>query len=250
MIKKSDVTKVELQKAQLLTQQDMAANSYEQVINALKFSMGIPTTQNIQIETQIENQNIQDYLNQQHVDLQLANTQNRFIASELNTLRNSRLPSVALLGSYSQTGFGYDKKPDEFLKFFPVSFAGIQVSYPLFNGTVTNRKIKQKKIEVQNSELQVALVKDHNEMLIENAIQRRLVARQIIENTSRQIILATTVYEQMVLQQKEGTASLTEILLADNALREGQQAYLSAIVDYLKADLELKKLTGNISIKN
>jgi OMF family outer membrane factor len=250
MIKKSDVTKVELQKSQLLTQQDMAANSYEQVINALKFLMGIPATQHIQIEKQIGNQNIQDYHNQQHVDLQLASTQNRFIASELSTLRNARLPSVAILGSYSQTGFGYDKKPDEFLKFFPVSFAGIQVSYPLFNGTVTNRKIKQKKIEVQNSELQVALVKDQNEMLIENAIQRRFIARQIIGNTSGQIILATTVYEQMLLQQKEGTASLTEVLLADNALREAQQAYLTTIVDYLKADLELKKLTGNILINN
>ena len=43
-------------------------------------------------------------------------------------------------------------------------------------------------------------------------------------------------------------ASLTDIVLADNALREAQQTYLSAVVDYLKADLELKKLTGNISI--
>jgi len=38
--------------------------------------------------------------------------------------------------------------------------------------------------------------------------------------------------------------------LADNALREAQQAYLTSMVDYLKADLELKKLTGNISINN
>jgi outer membrane protein TolC len=36
-------------------------------------------------------------------------------------------------------------------------------------------------------------------------------------------------------------------LLADNALREAQQTYLTTVIDYLKADLELKKLTGNIS---
>jgi OMF family outer membrane factor len=51
-----------------------------------------------------------------------------------------------------------------------------------------------------------------------------------------------------VLQQKQGTATLTDVLLADNALREAQQNYLSAVVDYLKADLEIKKLTG--AIKN
>jgi OMF family outer membrane factor len=33
-------------------------------------------------------------------------------------------------------------------------------------------------------------------------------------------------------------------------LREAQQNYLSNIVEYLKADLELKKITGNLLIKN
>jgi OMF family outer membrane factor len=52
------------------------------------------------------------------------------------------------------------------------------------------------------------------------------------------------------LQQKSGTASFTDVLLSDNALREAQQSNISAVIDYLKADLELKKLTGNISKKN
>jgi len=38
--------------------------------------------------------------------------------------------------------------------------------------------------------------------------------------------------------------------MADNTVREAQKSYLNAIIDYLKADLELKKLTGNISLKN
>ena len=63
-----------------------------------------------------------------------------------------------------------------------------------------------------------------------------------------QIKLSETVYNQVVLQQKQGTASLTDILLADNSLRESQQNYLSAVVEFLKAELELKKLTGNLSV--
>jgi OMF family outer membrane factor len=68
-----------------------------------------------------------------------------------------------------------------------------------------------------------------------------------VETTTKQIELAESVYGQTVLQQKQGVANLTEVLLADNALREAQQNYLSAVIDYLKADLELKKLSGNIS---
>lgn len=249
MIKGTDVKKVELQLEQLKTQKDIIANNAEQVLNALKLSMGKPSTLNIQIETDIQF-NINDYTNATTVDLQLINSQKSLLNSELKTLKNSRLPSVSLYGSYGQTGFGYDKKPNDFLKFFPSSFVGLQLSYPLFNGTVTYRKINQKKIEIQNSQLQISLVTDQNNMLIENANRRRAVTQKTIANTLSQIDLARTVYEQTSLQQKEGTANLTDVLLADNTLREAQQNYLSAIVEYLKADLELKKLTGNITIKN
>ena len=250
MIKGTDVSKVELQKDQLTTQRELIANNLEQVMNALKFSMGITINQNIQIETDIQFNSIREYSIVPTIDLQLTNIQNRFLTSELTTLKNSRLPSLSIYGSYGQTGFGYDKKPNDFLKFFPASFVDLQFSYPLFNGTVTYRKINQKKIEIQNNELQISLVTDQNNMLIENANRRRFITQKTIANTLSQINLARTVYEQTLLQQKEGTSNLTDVLLADNALREAQQSYLSAIVEYLRADLELKKLTGNITLKN
>lgn len=250
MIKKSDVSKVALQKEQLITQSHLIESNLEQVLNALKFSMGISLQQNLEIENEILNKPAGDYLVKQPVDLQIAYAQNKLISSELGTLRNSRLPAVSLYGSYGQTGFGYDEKPNDFLKFFPTSFAGLQVSVPIFNGTVTKRKINQKKIELQNSQLQIENVADQNNMLIENATRKRMVTQQTIKNTTSQINLAKNVYDEMILQQKEGTANLTEILLADNALREAQQSQVNAIIDYLKADLELKKLTGNISLKN
>ena len=147
--------------------------------------------------------------------------------------------------------FRSDKKPNNFLKFYPIGFAGVQLSYPLFNGTVTQRKINQKKLEITNNELQSKLITEKNDMEVENAIRQKTIALSTITNTENQIGLAKTIYEQTVLQQKQGTASLTDVLLADNALREAQQNYLNAVIDFLKADLELKKLTGSItSIKN
>jgi len=250
MIKATDVSKIELQKVQLTTQREIVSNNIEQTLNLLKFSMGIAINQDLQTETDIQYKSIYGYSNVPTVDLQLTAMQNRLLVSELNTLKNSRLPSVSLYGSYGQTGFGYDKKPDDFLNFFPASFVGVQLSYPLFNGTVTHRKINQKKIEIQNNEFQTDLVTEQNKLLIENAQNRRTVTHHSIANTLLQIDLARTVYEQTLLQQKEGTANITDVLLADNSLRESQQSYLTAIVEYLKADLELKKLTGNISLKN
>lgn len=249
MVKSTDVTKVQLQEAQLQTQKEIISSKIEQVMNVLKFSMGISINQNGEIDQNIEFKNSSEFAHLMSVDILLVETQNRFLKSELSTLKNSRLPSLSLYGTYGQTGFGYDVKPNDFLKFFPISFVGVQLSYPLFNGTVTQRKINQKKLEIINSKLQLSLATEQNTMLIENAKRMKITAQLTVENTLSQIKLSQTVYEQTVLQQKQGTANLTDILLADNTLRDAQQNYLSAVVDYLKANLELKKLTGNISNK-
>jgi len=248
LAKGTDVSKVKLQVSQLATQKENISGKYEQVLNALKFAMGISIEQNLQIEANIQYQNTNEYTPSSTLDIRIINTQNRLLSSELTTLNKSRfLPSLNFIGMYGTTGFGYNGLQNSFLDFYPIGYVGIQLSYPLFNGTLTLRKITQKKFELRNSELQFGLLTEQNTMQVENAKLQRLVAKKSVETTTEQIELAKTIYEQTILQQKQGTASLTDVLLADNALREAQQTYLSAIIDNLKADLELKKQTGNIS---
>ena len=245
----TDVSKVKLQVSQLTRQKENISSKYEQVLNALKFAMGISIEQNLQIEPNIQYHNTNEYSASSTIDIRIIKTQNRLLSSELKALNKSRfLPTVNLIGTYGATGFGYSGPPNSFLDFYPIGFGGIQLSYPLFNGTLTQRKLNQKRYELQNNELQLELESEQNNMQVENAKLQRMVAKNSVETTTDQIELAKTIYELTILQQKHGTANLTDVLLADNALREAQQSYLTAVIDYLKADLELKKLTGNISI--
>lgn len=247
LAKGTDVSKVKLQAEQLNTQRENVHNKYISILNALKLNIGIPLERNITVVSDIEQQTFIENSTVNVLDLKIIQTQNKLLNSELSTLNKSRfLPSLNLIASYGTTGFGYDKTPNDFLKFYPIGFAGLQLTYPLFNGTVTQRKINQKKLEISNNELQAQLISDKNKMEIENATRQRNTAQQTIINTENQIALAQSIYEQTILQQKQGTATLTDVLLADNALREAQQNYLSTVVDYLKEDLELKKLTGTI----
>lgn len=248
LAKGTDVSRVKLQVAQLKTEKESVSNKYEQILNVLKFSIGIPVEQVIQVEPNIQYQAPTNYDSFSTLDIKIIKTQSRLLSSELSILNKSRiLPTLNLVGMYGTTGFGYGKQPNDFLKFYPIGFAGIQLSYPLFNGIVTKRKIYQKQYELKNSELQYSLLTEQNTMQVKNAQLQRNIAEKSVETTLGQITLARAIYQQTILQQQEGMASLTDVLLADNSLREAQQSYLSAIIDYLKADLELKKLTGNIS---
>ena len=249
LVKGTDVSKVKLQVAQLTSQKVGVKSKYEQVLNALKFTIGLSLENNLQIETNILYENSFEYSSLSTLDFRMAIIKNRWLGLELNTLNKSRyLPSLNLFANYGTTGFGYNGKPNGFLDFYPIGFAGIQLSYPLFSGTVTERKINQKTLELKNNELQMGLINEQNYLQVENAKLQRKTAKNTVETLTEQIQLAQIIYEQTIVQQKLGTATITDILLADNSLREAQQTYLSAVIDYLKADLELKKFTGNISL--
>ena len=249
LVKGTDVSKVKLQLAQLTSQKVGVKSKYEQVLNALKFTIGLSLENNLQIETNILYENSFEYSSLSTLDFRMAIIKNRWLGLELNTLNKSRyLPSLNLFANYGTTGFGYNGKPNGFLDFYSIGFAGIQLSYPLFSGTVTERKINQKALELKNNELQMGLINEQNYLQVENAKLQRKTAKNTVETLTEQIQLAQIIYEQTIVQQKLGTATITDILLADNSLREAQQTYLSAVIDYLKADLELKKFTGNISL--
>jgi outer membrane protein TolC len=140
--------------------------------------MGISIEQSIQIDPNIQYHSTTEYSSSSTLDIRIIKVQNRLLSGELTTLNKSRfLPSLNLFGTYGTTGFGYDKQPNDFLKFYPIGFAGIQLSYPLFNGTVTQRKINQKKFELRNNELQSDLLTEQNNMQVENAKLQRMVAQ-------------------------------------------------------------------------
>jgi len=243
----TDVEKVQLLIAQLNTQKSTVTSKLTQVLNTLKFIIGIPNEQDFDIEYTISQSQEIEYSYHNTLDARLIQSQKKLLQSEFRTLNNSRYyPTVNLIGSYGTTGFGYNKSPNSFLNFYTIGFAGLQVTYPIYNGSVNLRKIDQKQIELSNYEIKFQLIQDQNTMQITNATLQRTTTYLVIETSKQQIQLAQNIYNNSILQQKQGIVTLTEVLLADNALREAQQTNLSAIIEYLKADLELKKWTGNI----
>lgn len=246
LAKGTDVGKLQLQGEQLSAQRAQTESRLEQILNGLKFLMGVSLDRPLSVQTEVARREAVNYPASPSLDLQIVQTRDRLLANELNTLEKSKLPSVSLLASYGLTGFGYGRQPEPFLKFFPVGFVGVRAAYTIWDGT-TRLQIEQKRMELRNNVLQSDQIRAQNDLSIANAVLQRGTAERSIQTSSQQIELAQTVYRQTVLQQQQGTAALADVLLADNALREAQQNYLNAIIEYLKADLELKKAAGSIN---
>jgi len=246
LVQRTDLDKVLLQNQQLESAAIQVESQYETVMKALKFVMGLPLDVEMEIPLEIHWKETEQWTTQKTLDEMIQDKKQQVSLLELSTLKSSRIPNLALYGNYGQTGFGFTGNPESFLNFFPLSFVGVQLSVPLFNGTITHKKINQKKIELENNQLQQELIAQQTDMLYQNAVLQIQVSKSQLQTNQQQIILAESVYQRTLLQQQEGLVSLTEVLLADNALRDAQQAYINTMVEYLKANLDIKKTSGNL----
>lgn len=251
LIRAVDLNKIKLQLAQLITQKENLNSKYSQVLQQLTLLIGISIENVIEIDPEIKQVKNAEFTQKPVLEIRILSLQNKILANDLSTLKNTRyIPSIHFFATYGTTGFGYNGQPADFLNFYPVSFTGLQLSYPLFNGTATHRKMNQKKLEIKNNQLQSELVSEQQQLQIEYTSRQKVLSQKTVATTSDQIELAKLIYHQTIVQQVQGTASLTDVLLADNALREAQQNYLIAITDLLKAELDAMNITGNMTNKN
>lgn len=246
MVRGTDVDKVRLQQNQLSTQLQKAKTQLESVVNLLMLQMGFGNERKIDVEKQFVRNEVTDPAVKETSDILLMNARQNLLGSEMKTLKLSHLPSFSFYGSYGVTGFGYYSGTKDFTKFYPVSFGGLKMSWMIFSGTTLELKISRKREELKQNKLRIELLKEKQLVQTLNAKGQLESATTQLSNTEKQLQLAESIYSKMLLQQQEGLVSLTDVLLADNSRREAQQNYLSALVDVMRADIELKKASGTI----
>jgi len=187
--KGTDVDRLQLQLDQVANQRKTVFSQQQQVLNALKFLMGKPISDTIQVSI-TENARIQlDPRIQVTTDIKLIDKKLQFNYAELKGLRNSKLPSLGAYGVYGTTGYG-NTGANSFFNFHPIGYVGAQLSIPLFNGTITKHKIVQKKIDIQKTNIQKELVSEKSKLDLINAEMQYSLANQNIATVDDQIKLA------------------------------------------------------------
>lgn len=248
MAKGTDVEKVDLQLSQLLTQKETVESQYNQALNILKYLIGMSADEKITIESNPGSDEYTVLTENPVTEIKLVEKQADFLRTEKAALQKSKLPVINLNGFYGTTGFAKTGFND-LLKFYPLGYAGLQLTMPLYTGNVTKRKIRAKELEIEKAIVKTDMLKDkYNVDRINNSYQLS-IAQKNIHTIRQQIKTAQNIYTKTILLHKEGLATLTDVLQADNAIREAQQNYIVALVALRRAELEYKKLTGNLLTK-
>lgn len=176
-------------------------------------------------------------------DLQALSLNEKIATQGISLAKAANLPSVSLVGQYQlQTQLNRLQLGDA--NWPSVSFAGIQVSVPIFNGNGHTAKIKETKLAAQQSSLQ----------MMEALEQLKVEVRQVVytlHETAERLETQNTVRETALLSYKiiqyryeKGVASRLELTDAELALTTAELNYLEAIYNYMSANIQLEKVLG------
>lgn len=258
LVKKVDVNRIKVNRANLETQKQTLNSALEQQMNVLKFFMGMPLQESITLapsallldNTQASAIDVKQVTEQQ-TQFKLMNTQRQLNDLQVKNIRSGYYPSLNMTGSYlyqaqrQEADFFDSSKP-----WFNTGVIGLQLNIPIFDGFKKNAQVQQAQIEMKKLEEDVKKLNKNTEVQLSNSINQLENSAEAIKAQERNVALAQEVYDTTNKLYKEGISPLTDLLEAKVTLREANTnlnneylRYQLAQLGYLQATGELKTLT-------
>ncbi len=241
----TDVDRMELQRDQLSTMRDKALSQQAQVLDVLRIFMGLKADAPLSV-AQVDPVIAESVTGSGTTTaMRLADQGLRLRSARLGLMKQARYPSLSAQGFYGTAGFGPIGTNDHF-DFYPMSFLGLQLQVPIFQGTIVHHRIRTERFELEKAEVQREALKDREGMERRAAVRQFAVAQSTVVNTEAQLGLAGRIRSNTVELHKQGLAAISDLVMVHQAHREAQQNYLDALVDLRKAQLELQRLDGGL----
>jgi len=255
---KVQVNRVTVNKINLENQRNTLTAALEQQKNALKFFMGMPLTQELEIadsvvvlNTPIPTTDNAAALIASRLEFKVLNTQKNLYKLNVQNIKSGYFPSLNAFGNYA---YNAQRNQFNFLDanqpWFNAVSIGVRLSVPIFDGFQRRNQIRQAQVEVDKIDQDISLLSRQTEMALSNAITQMQTSLSAIQAQERNVTLAQEVYRNTNELYKEGLSPLTEVLDTEVSLREAQTnlnnerlKYQLAQLTYLQAKGELATLT-------
>ena len=248
--KKIDLDRMNVAINNLKASRQIIVNALELQENALKFAIGMPMESDIVLPNETFDVNAGIALETMNVDNR---TEVLLTKKQIELLELNKKAKVADL--YPRLSLGADFGWNGFGKGFPIggdfnwpktSSVGLNLSIPIFTGGSTRARIQQADIQIrqaqvdlENTKLGLSLANDNAKAQIKNSL--------LTINTNRSnVSLAKEVLDNTNNNYKNGLATLTELLDAENAYADAQNNLNTALLNFKVAEIQLIKSNGQL----
>jgi outer membrane protein TolC len=249
LIEQIDVNRV---KSTFLAVQDAFQRSqtqYENSVLQLKFWMGMPLQENLQIEdlhlSSPLYQSEASFDLQHHPEYEIYQQRRLLATSQMQQSKLNFLPTVSLYASYSRQSFSnsfalFDSSVD----WFGIGLVGGKITLPLFQRTHNFRNVNLARLAVEKAEnafQQFQLDQQTKYLEQENNLTQHIESIQLKEENLQ---LAEENQEIATYKFSQGAYSSIDLKDVQQETLDAQRQYLQAYADYYTTLAELNYLIG------
>lgn len=256
LAKKIDLDRIKVNKGNLLAQREQLAYAVVQQENLLKYYMGMPINESIQIAeadvVDLEKQGLalsgQNNFNVENLTAyQLLGVQEDLLELQRKAYIAEYFPSLSIGGNYmySSQSNSLNVYSNKALN-YDVASVSLNLRVPIFDGFKRRSKVSQANIELEKVREDLRQTNNALAMSYENAKIQLKNNLNTIETQFANKEFAQEVFESTQANYKNGLATLTDLLTAETELVAAQNSYNQALLNFKVAEIELIKSNGNI----
>ncbi|MEM9884756.1 MAG: TolC family protein [Bacteroidota bacterium] len=252
---KLDVDRLTLSLENLKTQAENTAQFVALNYNLLKFQMGYPIKEEIVLTNDIDNLVSTTLVDDQvllgtEFQLEQRPEYATIKAGEALNIKNiaskkaARYPSLLANGAYQQSLQRNNLFDENELPWIDLSFVGVSLKVPIFNGFTTKYQIQQAEVDLRKTQVQLNDFERAATLEYQNARIAYFNAKRTVNANKRSQELAERIYETTQIKYREGVGSSLEVTQAESELYQAQGNYINSLYDLLVAKTDLEKALG------
>lgn len=247
-----DVMRLQVQRNNLLTEQQKVKNLIDLSYQLLKFQMGYRLEKPIKLTDQLEGSDITalriisnepvDYGNR--IEYSLLETQRKLAELNEERIRKGALPSVFFSGNIG-ANHG-NRRFNPFENWFTLSTLSLGATIPIYDSGIRKTQQQRERLNIIKIDNGAEQLKESFELQNSQAIINLSNGLQTLDVQQRNLDLAKEVLRVSNIKYKEGVGSNIEVINAESSLKEAQTNYFAALYDVLIAKVDLDLARGDL----
>jgi len=181
------------------------------------------------------------------IELQQLQTQKILQQAQISYYRWGFLPALSAFGNYNSV-FQNNNLSDLFSRRFPTSYAGLQLSLPIFQGTRRVQSMRRERLVDQRLDQDILAVRNRINTEFEQALATYKGNYTEYVIGQRNLALSKEVYSVVNLQYREGIKTYLDVIIAQSTLRTAQLNYYSALFQVLSSKVDLLRAQGTLPV--
>jgi len=236
-------------KAELKTNEEALKAKYQ----LLKQLMGYTAPDSLrlvydsaQMEAEVFIDTLQALDYSKRIEYQQLMTQKRLQQADVKYQKWAYIPTVSAYGAYNMNYLN-NRFSNLYKDNFPSSYAGLQVAFPIFQGTKRQQNIRIAELQLTRIDwdiinLQTSISTQYAQSL---AVYKSNLNNYYVLRENRD--LARDVFNTIDLQYRSGVKAYLELITAETDLRTAESNYSNALYQALSSKLDVQKAIGTIT---